>query len=373
MEQNSSNNAVVPEEEQKVEDEPKADPPHKSKPRVRRKLRPTNFPKRPLSAYNIFFKDRRPAIIEEMEKEVGKGNADLQLVVKEIGHQWKLLPKEKKTKIEEAAEEDSLRYRKELRVYEEGLSLRSMKAEEERNIESGKANKGKKDKVEKAPSGAVEKGASGQQRKRGWESLKEDDHSSGGDQGLLSLGLAASTPRNELNRMQALQTRLTTVQPTASSSHLADSYFQAGMSSQTDSLTARQREEMQHILLEEIRILDAARERKIQQLVALQAESIQGAGNNSSSSSNYNFHPISNLGMGELGQATSSELELELLRRRHNMLSLSNMPLPRFQFSSANPSERNASLLGSLNWGLPSPSADSLLNQDFQGRARQRF
>lgn len=72
----------------------------------RKRKKKTGGPKRPLSAYMFFSKEARPQIKAEKPE---MGFADLG---KEIGLRWKAL--DDKSKFNEFAEEDKLRYRKEL-------------------------------------------------------------------------------------------------------------------------------------------------------------------------------------------------------------------------------------------------------------------
>eukprot|EP00934_Nitzschia_sp_Nitz4_P007419 Nitzschia sp. Nitz4//scaffold99_size76975//18606//19667//NITZ4_005568-RA/size76975-processed-gene-0.25-mRNA-1//1//CDS//3329560826//7409//frame0 len=86
--------------------------------RGKRKHRPKDYPKRPLSAYNIFFKEKRQELFQEKIEKVGRANVDLRVVVQEVAQHWKALSSEEKAKLELRAKEDLKRYRDEVEVYE---------------------------------------------------------------------------------------------------------------------------------------------------------------------------------------------------------------------------------------------------------------
>lgn len=95
--------------------------------------KPKDKPKRPLSAYNIFFKEERSRILEEIpkndskddqEEESGRkrkkrphGKIGFESLAKVIGKRWKELPPEKAEYYKKKASEDMLRYKREMEVY----------------------------------------------------------------------------------------------------------------------------------------------------------------------------------------------------------------------------------------------------------------
>jgi hypothetical protein len=98
----------------------------------RRKHKPKDFPKRPLSAYNIFFKETREKLLIMKESGEDHGdNVDFQSMVKEIASRWKKLGSEEKVRVESLAKEDLLRYKDEVRAYEETMVKRSRLEREE--------------------------------------------------------------------------------------------------------------------------------------------------------------------------------------------------------------------------------------------------
>ena len=110
----------------------------------KRKYRPKDFPKRPMSAYNIFFKEMREEILEERKKDMSDSTS-WPSMVKEIANRWKDLPAEGRERIENLAKEDSKRYKKEVTTYEEKVveKLRRERAEynaKKARVESQESN-----------------------------------------------------------------------------------------------------------------------------------------------------------------------------------------------------------------------------------------
>ena len=89
--------------------------------------KPSDMPRRPLSAYNIFFKHTRGVILAEREDESAEGDPDVPADSKgaslfaqlgrTIARRWKELPDEEMAKFKSMAEEDMKRYRKEMEEY----------------------------------------------------------------------------------------------------------------------------------------------------------------------------------------------------------------------------------------------------------------
>lgn len=76
------------------------------------------MPKRPLTAYNIFFKHERTAIEKYIQKETGK-KAPYKEVAKKVAQQWKLLSAHKKAQYDVLAAKDKQRYATELATFSE--------------------------------------------------------------------------------------------------------------------------------------------------------------------------------------------------------------------------------------------------------------
>eukprot|EP00531_Pseudo-nitzschia_arenysensis_P007253 CAMPEP_0116142910 /NCGR_PEP_ID=MMETSP0329-20121206/15162_1 /TAXON_ID=697910 /ORGANISM="Pseudo-nitzschia arenysensis, Strain B593" /LENGTH=448 /DNA_ID=CAMNT_0003638181 /DNA_START=262 /DNA_END=1605 /DNA_ORIENTATION=+ len=95
----------------------------------RRKKKPKGMPKRPLSAYNLYFQAERTIIIANQQEGSGP-RIGFEGLGKIIGKQWRDLSSEKKKEYAKLAEKDSERYRKEMDAYHEKKAKRF--AEEDR-------------------------------------------------------------------------------------------------------------------------------------------------------------------------------------------------------------------------------------------------
>jgi hypothetical protein len=261
------------ESEEKVESAP-----IKVKPvtiKKRRKHKPKDFPKRPLSAYNIFFKETREVMLKEKEREVGKDNVDFQSMVKDIAKKWKALAPAGRERVEMMAKEDLARYKDEVRAYEEELVQRNRREREEiamkkRKLEEDEANsraaKEEKDRIVAAAENAQARAGQMELQRRYYDDQYGVSESAG-----VGAGAAASI------------------------------------------------EDLRRILEDEILQIEAIRELKLRQLAELQAGIIP--------------HSFSSVGLGGalgaspgmlgggLGGGLSVEAEMELLRRRHGLTS----------------------------------------------------
>lgn len=88
----------------------------------RRKKKPKGMPKRPLSAYNLYFQSERAKILAAAEGEGEK--IGFEGLGKIIGKKWRSLTAEDLKLYEKLAEKDSVRYRKEMEVYNENKAKR---------------------------------------------------------------------------------------------------------------------------------------------------------------------------------------------------------------------------------------------------------
>jgi HMG (high mobility group) box len=103
------------------------------------------MPKRPLSAYNVFFRQERVRVLEEQQLKQ-QGDYDSSAVCdklfeelgKIVGKRWKALPDVERRKYERLANEDSVRYRNEMDAFQEN---KRKKREDEK----------KRDELEAAP------------------------------------------------------------------------------------------------------------------------------------------------------------------------------------------------------------------------------
>lgn len=100
----------------------------------RRRKKPKGFPKRPLSGYNLFFKEERVKILHEFSKDfetvddeeirairadAERAKVSFQDLGKIIGKRWKALSEKDRRKYDNLAEHDSCRYRNEMDEYNE--------------------------------------------------------------------------------------------------------------------------------------------------------------------------------------------------------------------------------------------------------------
>eukprot|EP01029_Cantina_marsupialis_P028390 TRINITY_DN776099_c0_g1_i1.p1 TRINITY_DN776099_c0_g1~~TRINITY_DN776099_c0_g1_i1.p1 ORF type:complete len:283 (-),score=74.74 TRINITY_DN776099_c0_g1_i1:235-1083(-) len=83
----------------------------KAKPKARKKN--VGVPKRPLSAYNFFFRERRPKILED------EGDLTFSELGKIIGTKWSSMNQSAKKQFEQMATNDRKRYSEEVRVFDE--------------------------------------------------------------------------------------------------------------------------------------------------------------------------------------------------------------------------------------------------------------
>ena len=106
----------------------------------RRRKKPKGFPKRPLSGYNIFFKEERVKVLEEfnshrlavhaddfqgIEAKIDRSSVSFQDLGKIIGKRWKTLSDDDRRRFESLADQDNLRYRSEMDDYNDAKRKRN--------------------------------------------------------------------------------------------------------------------------------------------------------------------------------------------------------------------------------------------------------
>jgi len=77
--------------------------------------KPKGYPRRPLTAYNIFFRNEHMRLIEETNRKAIR----FEEIAKRIGQKWKTITKEELKRITLEAQSDLTRYREEIAHYEE--------------------------------------------------------------------------------------------------------------------------------------------------------------------------------------------------------------------------------------------------------------
>jgi hypothetical protein len=91
---------------------------------AKRRKKPKDMPRRPLSGYNLFFKDERAIILAEKDECARNGSdqkVGFERLAQLIGKRWKALSDKDKTPFKVRADQDTQRYRLEMIVYKEKL------------------------------------------------------------------------------------------------------------------------------------------------------------------------------------------------------------------------------------------------------------
>lgn len=117
--------------------------------RVKRK-KPVDMPRRPLSAYNLFFRDQREKILSDIkagqhaegeEGDEGTGGAtSFMAMTKAISKMWKELPGEKLKTYTDKALEEKKRYYEEMKEYRARVSAKAKIASDAKLLEQSNAS-----------------------------------------------------------------------------------------------------------------------------------------------------------------------------------------------------------------------------------------
>jgi len=105
----------------------------KKKPRQFRSRKPKDMPRRPLSAYNIFFKEERARLLAERQALGAAAGEKIgfEKMAKTIGKRWKELSAEELGRFKLLAKDDTERYRREMDAYNHDLAMKGRRDREE--------------------------------------------------------------------------------------------------------------------------------------------------------------------------------------------------------------------------------------------------
>lgn len=99
--------------------------------------KPKDMPRRPLSAYNIFFKEERTKMIREASKGGAATTVGFEALAKTIGQRWKILREREANRYKDLAKADMERYRQQMELYHLAVAKRSDTSSPERHGSSG--------------------------------------------------------------------------------------------------------------------------------------------------------------------------------------------------------------------------------------------
>mmetsp|Transcript_6120 Transcript_6120/g.9394 ORF Transcript_6120/g.9394 Transcript_6120/m.9394 type:complete len:331 (-) Transcript_6120:62-1054(-) len=94
----------------------------RQKHRAKKSLKPKDMPRRPLSAYNIFFKDERFRMINDKQNNPNEKKLGFEMLAKTIGKKWRELPASALKIYKDKADEDTNRYKYEMEIYHQNVA-----------------------------------------------------------------------------------------------------------------------------------------------------------------------------------------------------------------------------------------------------------
>lgn len=105
----------------------------KKKQRQFRSRKPKDMPRRPLSAYNIFFKEERAKLLADCQAQGPAAGEKIgfERMAKTIGKRWKELTEQELGRFKLLAKDDTERYRREMDAYNYDLAMKGRKEREE--------------------------------------------------------------------------------------------------------------------------------------------------------------------------------------------------------------------------------------------------
>lgn len=123
-----SSNSAAPAAKRKVH---RRNKPYRSK-------KPKDMPRRPLSAYNIFFKEGRTRLLAEAKEAQSSESSSLgfESMAKTIAKRWRELSDEEKEPFKKKAQRDMERYRREMEDYQSALARKSREEREKAALTS---------------------------------------------------------------------------------------------------------------------------------------------------------------------------------------------------------------------------------------------
>jgi HMG-box domain len=300
-------------------------------------------PSRPLSAYNLFFKDTRLILLEEQKNKAAEPPQELpkdtttneggeppvrrfralEEMVKEIGKRWKEFDPEKKSKYHAIAEAETKRYKEQMLQYRKEQKAAIAIAKAELKKEKALASK------------QMKKGS-----KKAGESHLDDTMLTQNNDGVGTLDSDA-TKKRKTTKSKAVSKENTAVASlpsiipqgqggvTGQPSNLRGSLGQGGMFNQINEqqLLQLQLQQQQRMMLEQRELQELMMKHRIQeQLVLLQRQQLlSGRGMNDASSmldGSVAFnHQMASQGIvsGDIDVSTLSDAELHLLVERRRL------------------------------------------------------